>query len=192
MEASDAQGTPLLPSLCTMPDAHPTPAGLREEVVEGAYTLVLEFENNGLDLAKWEERQPKFQSFFGPGIVAKISQVRGVVVEEVLYVMGRLAHAMLWAMQLRCIRLQAPRSTQAHLLRAHTLRACVTLPVGCRAWEAAAKRQKTQVSHVRLMPLCPACRFPTRWWRWHSSATAVGLGGVVLRRRMLCLLCCPA
>ncbi len=35
------------------------------------YTLVLEFEAK-LSVEKWDERQPKFQGFFGPGIVAKI------------------------------------------------------------------------------------------------------------------------
>lgn len=28
-------------------------------------------------MAVWEDRQPKIQSFFGPGIIARVSQVRG-------------------------------------------------------------------------------------------------------------------
>ena len=44
----------------------PTLVGVREEVADGAFTLVLEFESK-LDMAKWVEKQPKFQSFFGPG-----------------------------------------------------------------------------------------------------------------------------
>ncbi len=44
---------------------------MREEVTDGAYTLVLEFESK-LEPEKWIERQAKFQSFFGPGIIAKI------------------------------------------------------------------------------------------------------------------------
>jgi hypothetical protein len=47
-------------------------AGLREEAVDGAYTLILEF-SSALEMSKWEEFLPKFQSFFGPGIVAKAS-----------------------------------------------------------------------------------------------------------------------
>lgn len=43
--------------------------GLREEVLDGAYTLVLEFESK-LEMDKWEEFQPKIQSFFGPGVEA--------------------------------------------------------------------------------------------------------------------------
>lgn len=46
-------------------------AGLREEVVDDNYTLVLEFAAK-LEAEKWQERQAKFQSFFGPGIVARI------------------------------------------------------------------------------------------------------------------------
>ena len=44
----------------------PRLTGLREEVQEGAYTLVLEFESK-LEEPQWQERQPKIQSFFGPG-----------------------------------------------------------------------------------------------------------------------------
>lgn len=49
----------------------PTLKGLREEVVDGAYCLTLEFESK-LELSIWEDRQPKIQSFFGPGILAKV------------------------------------------------------------------------------------------------------------------------
>lgn len=41
--------------------------------MEGAYTLVLEFEST-LEMAQWEERQPKIESFFGPGVVAKLDK----------------------------------------------------------------------------------------------------------------------
>jgi hypothetical protein len=44
----------------------PVLKGLREVVEDGAYTLVLEFEAK-LTPEQWEERQPKIQSFFGPG-----------------------------------------------------------------------------------------------------------------------------
>eukprot|EP00882_Tetradesmus_deserticola_P007589 GHRQ01007993.1.p1 GENE.GHRQ01007993.1~~GHRQ01007993.1.p1 ORF type:complete len:282 (+),score=110.28 GHRQ01007993.1:546-1391(+) len=49
----------------------PTLTGLREETVDGAYCLTLEFASK-LELPVWEDRQPKFQSFFGPGVVAKV------------------------------------------------------------------------------------------------------------------------
>lgn len=45
--------------------------GLREEIADDMYSLVLEFEAK-LDVETWTQYQPKIQSFFGPGIVAKI------------------------------------------------------------------------------------------------------------------------
>lgn len=50
---------------------------LREEVVDGEYALVLEFESPKLTVEQWMDRLPKFQSFFGPGIVAKMNPVPG-------------------------------------------------------------------------------------------------------------------
>ncbi len=41
--------------------------------MDGAYTLVLEFKST-LDFKQFEERQSKFQSFFGPGIIAKLEK----------------------------------------------------------------------------------------------------------------------
>lgn len=51
----------------------PILTGVREEVQEGRYTLVLEFESK-LEWEKWEEKQAKFQTFFGPGIEALLAQ----------------------------------------------------------------------------------------------------------------------
>lgn len=56
----------------------PVLKGLREETrnLEGVdglqYTLVLEFDAE-LEEEKWTAKIPKFQSFFGPGIVAKLA-----------------------------------------------------------------------------------------------------------------------
>lgn len=56
----------------------PVLVGIREETNEGRYTLVLEFESK-LEWDKWEEKVPKFTSFFGPGIEARLAQTeRGV------------------------------------------------------------------------------------------------------------------
>lgn len=50
----------------------PVLVGLKEELREGAYTLVLEFKSNTEQLTAemWEDRKDKFTSFFGPGVVA--------------------------------------------------------------------------------------------------------------------------
>ena len=47
--------------------------GVREEVEEGAYTLVLEFETKkDMTMEMWTDRLDKIESFFGPGIKAKV------------------------------------------------------------------------------------------------------------------------
>lgn len=51
----------------------PVLTGLRELVVDGRYSLVLEFVGP-LEWAKWEAFQPKFQSFFGPGLTATLAK----------------------------------------------------------------------------------------------------------------------
>lgn len=52
----------------------PVLKGVREEVYDGdRYTLVLEFESS-LEDDKWEAFQPKIQSFFGPGIEARLTK----------------------------------------------------------------------------------------------------------------------
>lgn len=48
--------------------------GLREEVRDGRYALVLEFETNKDQMTDdmWDSRQEKLQAFFGPGIIAEL------------------------------------------------------------------------------------------------------------------------
>lgn len=57
--------------------------GVREEVKEGAYTLVLEFETKkDMTMDMWTDRLDKIESFFGPGIKAKVVEAfEGVDVE---------------------------------------------------------------------------------------------------------------
>ncbi|MGC1307239.1 MAG: DUF2854 domain-containing protein [Phormidesmis sp.] len=52
----------------------PVLSGLHEEQRDGAYTLVLEFDSPYISFEKWQEKQPKIEAFFGPGITAEISQ----------------------------------------------------------------------------------------------------------------------
>mmetsp|Transcript_34218 Transcript_34218/g.101696 ORF Transcript_34218/g.101696 Transcript_34218/m.101696 type:complete len:287 (-) Transcript_34218:232-1092(-) len=51
----------------------PVLTGLREEIVDDHYCLVLEFESK-FDFAVWEAKEPKIASFFGPGIYTKIEK----------------------------------------------------------------------------------------------------------------------
>jgi hypothetical protein len=62
------QGNVVLPCRFT-----PILRGVREEVQEGAYTLVLEFETKKeMTMDMWTDRVDKIESFFGPGIKAKV------------------------------------------------------------------------------------------------------------------------
>lgn len=53
----------------------PILTAVREEMRDGAYTLVLEFITNKDQMTDdmWESRKDKIQSFFGPGIVAELT-----------------------------------------------------------------------------------------------------------------------
>ncbi|WOL17578.1 hypothetical protein Cni_G26371 [Canna indica] len=63
----------------------PTLQMMREEVTEdGKYCLVLVFEAKALKLSDFEQRQAKFTSFFGPGIVAEIRNGEGDLYEVCL------------------------------------------------------------------------------------------------------------
>ncbi|KAI7844463.1 hypothetical protein COHA_001966 [Chlorella ohadii] len=54
----------------------PILTGLREEVVDGQYALVLEFTTKKEQMTQemWDQRLDKIQTFFGPGIVAKLKE----------------------------------------------------------------------------------------------------------------------
>lgn len=53
----------------------PVLSGLHEEQRDGAYTLVLEFDSPYVPFEKWQDKQPKIETFFGPGITAEVSQM---------------------------------------------------------------------------------------------------------------------
>lgn len=52
----------------------PVLVGVREVEVGGAYALVLEFDSEVIPFAVWQEKQSKFEKFFGPNIRAEVSQ----------------------------------------------------------------------------------------------------------------------
>lgn len=57
----------------------PVLRGVREEARDGMYTLVLEFETKEqMTLEMWETRLNKIESFFGPGIKAKVGGVSSI------------------------------------------------------------------------------------------------------------------
>ncbi len=50
----------------------PVLVGLREELRDGAYALVLEFDSPYMPLETWQEKHNKIETFFGPNIRAEI------------------------------------------------------------------------------------------------------------------------
>ncbi len=50
----------------------PVLSGIREELRDGAYALVLEFDSPYMSLEAWQEKHEKIEKFFGPNIKAYI------------------------------------------------------------------------------------------------------------------------
>lgn len=65
-------------------EERPELAAVREESIEGAYTLVLEFDSPLMPLDQWQQKQEKIEKFFGPDIRADIHAPREDRVELAL------------------------------------------------------------------------------------------------------------
>jgi hypothetical protein len=52
----------------------PIVTGLRETEINGAYTLVLEFDSPLITINTWQQKQEKMTSYFGPGVEVQITQ----------------------------------------------------------------------------------------------------------------------
>ena len=55
-------------------DEQPLLVGIREEVINGAYGLVLEFDSPAVSFDLWQQKQEKMTKFFGPSIEIQLSQ----------------------------------------------------------------------------------------------------------------------
>lgn len=55
-------------------EERPELVGVREESIDGAYALLLEFDSPLIPLANWLEKQEKIEKFFGPSIRAEITE----------------------------------------------------------------------------------------------------------------------
>jgi hypothetical protein len=55
-------------------EERPLLVGLRETEVDGAYTLVLEFESPLIPFETWQQKREKIEKFFGPDIRVDLSQ----------------------------------------------------------------------------------------------------------------------
>jgi Protein of unknown function (DUF2854) len=55
-------------------EERPVITGLREMEINGAYTIILEFDSPEIPIEVWLDKQDKMTSYFGPGIEVKITQ----------------------------------------------------------------------------------------------------------------------
>ncbi|MGK7873588.1 MAG: DUF2854 domain-containing protein [Xenococcaceae cyanobacterium] len=55
-------------------EERPVLIGLRETEVDGAYTLIMEFDSPLISLEMWQNKREKLEKFFGPGIRADVTQ----------------------------------------------------------------------------------------------------------------------
>jgi Protein of unknown function (DUF2854) len=53
----------------------PDLVGIRETAVDGAYTLVLEFDTPFLPFETWQAKQEKMEAFFGPGLRVELEKL---------------------------------------------------------------------------------------------------------------------
>ena len=65
-------------------EERPVLTSLRETEVEGAYTLVLEFNSPLISFERWQEKREKIEKFFGPGIRVDLTKPEGDRVDVAL------------------------------------------------------------------------------------------------------------
>ncbi|MFQ4142968.1 DUF2854 domain-containing protein [Chlorogloeopsis sp. ULAP02] len=62
----------------------PELTGLREEEINGAYALTLEFDSPLIPIELWQQKQEKMTNYFGPGVDVKVKQVGSDKIELTL------------------------------------------------------------------------------------------------------------
>jgi hypothetical protein len=55
-------------------EERPVITGLRETSVDGAYTLILEFDSPLIPFEVWQKKREKMETFFGPGLRVEVNQ----------------------------------------------------------------------------------------------------------------------
>jgi hypothetical protein len=65
-------------------DDRPILTSIYETVIDGAYTLVLQFESPRLPLENWQVQKEKMERFFGPDITIHISKSEGDLIDVAL------------------------------------------------------------------------------------------------------------
>lgn len=69
-------------------EERPILKALREQEIDGAYALVMEFESPLVSLETWQQKQEKIAKFFGPGVRVNLSQLQENWIEVALIVTG--------------------------------------------------------------------------------------------------------
>ena len=62
-------------------EERPIVTGLRETEINGAYTLILEFDSPLITFDTWQQKQEKMTKYFGPGVEVSIKQPREDYIE---------------------------------------------------------------------------------------------------------------
>lgn len=55
-------------------DDRPTIIGIREENIDGAYAMILEFDSPFITIETWQKKIEKMTTFFGPGVRVEVTQ----------------------------------------------------------------------------------------------------------------------
>jgi hypothetical protein len=67
-------------------EERPIITGLREEVIDGNYALVMEFYSPLIAIGIWQDKQDKISRFFGPGVTARIAPTSAETLDVALVV----------------------------------------------------------------------------------------------------------
>ena len=62
-------------------DSRPIVTGLRETEINGAYTLILEFDSPLISFDAWQQKQEKMTKYFGPNVEISMTQPREDYIE---------------------------------------------------------------------------------------------------------------
>ncbi|MBD2480961.1 DUF2854 domain-containing protein [Planktothrix sp. FACHB-1365] len=69
-------------------EERPTLQGIRETIIDGSYTLILQFYSPLISLDTWQNKQEKIAKFFGPGLKVEITQPQEEQIDVALIVEG--------------------------------------------------------------------------------------------------------
>lgn len=72
-------------------EERPLLVGLRETEVDGAYTLVLEFNSPLMPFETWQKKREKIEKFFGPGVRVEVAQAEDDIVDVLMIALAKEA-----------------------------------------------------------------------------------------------------